>query len=350
MPPFIIFGMARSRTTWLSRFLSYGDWHCGHDEIVHIRNLADVQSWFRQPNTGTVETAAAPWWRMVRKISPDARVAVVLRPVQESVDSFMRLGLPFDRDLLTTELRRQDRKLEQIARRWPGAMVVSYSDLDSEAVCAAIFEHCLPYKHDHGWWEHVSRQNIQVNMTAVVRYHQAHSVQIEKARAQAKVQSLADLRRPFREPAELVIREEPLEDFLRDVPAVARQHCTVIDEHPENYRNKNWDLMKDLEAIDAHQVVVARCNGKIFGYLMATVGPSMETPGIKVGCHTIFYASPEFNGLGRKLLHASTDLLKEKGVSEVYFRAGVRADGARLGAVFERMGAEPYGQLYKLTL
>jgi GNAT superfamily N-acetyltransferase len=342
--------MARSRTTWLAQFLSYGGWHCAHDEIVHIRGLEDVKSWFQQPQTGTVETAAAPWWRLVQKLVPEARVVVVRRPVEEAIASFMALGLPFDRSLLTNELRRQDRKLEQIVKRWPGALSVTYSDLASETACAAIFEHCLPFKHDHGWWAHMAPQNIQVNMGAVVRYHQAHGMQIEKARAQAQVQSLADLRRPFRTPPDLVIREEPLADLLKDFPVMARQHCAVIGEHPENYQNKNWDLMKDLETSGTHQVMVARCNGRVFGYSMGTIGPSLETPDVKVGCHTILYASPEFKGLGRQLLHASTDLMKAKGVSEVYFRAGVRGDGTRLGPVFQRMGAEPYGQLFKLTL
>ncbi len=30
MRPFVVFGLPRSRTAWLSRFLTYGDWVCGH--------------------------------------------------------------------------------------------------------------------------------------------------------------------------------------------------------------------------------------------------------------------------------------------------------------------------------
>lgn len=36
---FVVFSMPRSRSAWLARFLSYGDWHCGHDEIRHFRSL-----------------------------------------------------------------------------------------------------------------------------------------------------------------------------------------------------------------------------------------------------------------------------------------------------------------------
>ena len=31
---FIVFAMPRSRSYWLSRFLSYEGWHCGHEEAL----------------------------------------------------------------------------------------------------------------------------------------------------------------------------------------------------------------------------------------------------------------------------------------------------------------------------
>ena len=70
-PPFVVYALPRSRTFWLSRFLCYAEWNCGHDEIRHARSLDDVRAWFSQSYTGTVETAAAPWWRLIQRLRPD---------------------------------------------------------------------------------------------------------------------------------------------------------------------------------------------------------------------------------------------------------------------------------------
>src|SRR5690348_11556095 len=118
MSSFIVYALPRSRTAWLSRFLTYGEWACGHDEARHLRSVEDIKSWFAQPNTGTAETAAAPFWRTVQHISPDTKVVVVRRPVEDVLESLMRLA-PFDRVQLEAHLRRLDRKLDQIEKRVP---------------------------------------------------------------------------------------------------------------------------------------------------------------------------------------------------------------------------------------
>ena len=78
--PFVVFGLPRSRTTWLSRFLTYADWVCGHDELRHMRSMDDISAWFSQPCTGTVETSGAASWRLLDTTAPGARVAIVRRP------------------------------------------------------------------------------------------------------------------------------------------------------------------------------------------------------------------------------------------------------------------------------
>ena len=45
---------------------------------------------------------------------------------------------------LATAMHRLDRKLEQIERRVPGVLSVSYADLATEAGCRAVWQHCLP--------------------------------------------------------------------------------------------------------------------------------------------------------------------------------------------------------------
>jgi hypothetical protein len=92
-PPFVVFSLPRCRTKWLSVFLQYGPWSVGHDELRHARSLDDVTSWLSQPCTGTVETAASPFWRL---LPAGVRVVTVRRDVWDVVGSLFRAGLEFD--------------------------------------------------------------------------------------------------------------------------------------------------------------------------------------------------------------------------------------------------------------
>lgn len=191
-PPFIILALPRSRTFWLSKFLTYGDWYCGHDELRHVRTLADAQSWLTQPLTGTVETAAAPFWRLIPR---HARVVIVRRPVDQVVQSMMA-SMPagvFDREGMMRLIVRQDKKLDQVARRL-NCVQVGFEHLNSERVCRELFEYCLPYDFDAAWWRAVSAANFQINMPAFMRYIIAHKPQIDAAAYQAKAVTIAALK------------------------------------------------------------------------------------------------------------------------------------------------------------
>lgn len=350
-PPFIVFALPRSRTAWLAQFLSYRDWACSHDEIRHARSMDDIRSWFSQSNTGTAETAAAPWWRTVQQISPDIRVLIVRRPVQDVVDSLMRLGLPFDRDRLTTEMERLDRKLDQIERRMKNVLSVSFYDLADEDVCKQVFEHCLPHQHDPAWWERMSPINIQVNMHAITKYMIAHQSQLKKLAGQVKCLTIADMaRKPYSGPDDLVISQVPFDTFDSECHALIAEHASMADHPASKYESMNRPLLRAIDQLGGLQITTAKCNGRLVGYLMSHISPSVEFPGQTDAIHSVFFASPDFKGLGRQLQLSANAALRERGVNELYLRAGLRGSGPYLGPFYERLGAEPEGQLYRLHL
>jgi len=349
MTPFVIFALPRSRTRWLSRFLSYGDWHCGHEELMHCRTLDDVRSWLAQPCTGTAETAAAPFWRLLTAYAPDARVVVIRRPVAAVVASLMALRLGFNEGVLTLAMRRMDAKLDQIAARLPGALSVPFEDLATEAGCARVFEHCLPYRHDPAWWAAVAPMNIQCDMVAVLRYFAAHGPQLQKLARQAKHRMAATLARPA-EIDGVTFQHEPFEQFYRDAVPLFREHLAQTEQSPEAYLDKNIPLFRLLDAGGALQTITARSNGRMFGYLQSIIGPSLDAPDVVQALHTLFFASPDIRGLGMKLQRAALEALSARGVDEVLMRAGHRGSGPRLGTFYRRLGAEPFGELYRLNL
>jgi hypothetical protein len=351
MPPFVVFALPRSRTAWLARFLTYGAWECGHDEIRHCRSLDDVRSWLSQPCVGSVETAAAPFWRLLRTLRLDARIVVVRRPVPDVVASLMALNLGcFDEAVLTTAMRRLDRKLEQIERRVPGVLSVAYADLTSEATCARIFEHCLSLPHDTAWWEAASAVNIQGNMLHCIRYFNAHAAQLAKLAKTAQHRIIAAMRPAEREFDGVTFQVEPFRTFYRDAEPLFREHLVQTEQSPDDHARKNLPLLQALDDLGVLQCLTARANGRMFGYLMTIISPSLDSPDVMQGEHTIFFASPAIHGLGMRLQRAALETLRARGVHEVIMRAGHRGSGPRLGVLYRRLGAEAFGQMFRLEL
>ena len=349
---FVIFALPRSRTYWLSRFLSHGDWTCGHDQARYVRGMDDVRAWLAQDQVGTVETAAAPWWRLAVDARPDLRIATIRRDPDAVIDSLMRVpGVEFDRAILTREIRRLDRKLDQIERHHD-CLSVGFEELDQETKCGALFEYCTGEPLDPRWWEALAPLNLQINMRAMVRYAQANKKQIARARATASHEVKAlfwKRRRPEIEGVSL--QEETFEQFWRDGEKLFREHCVKIGEPPDEYLRKNVPLFRKLAELGALQIVTARSNGRMFGYLTSTLGPSAESEVRRCAQQTAFYASPDIWGLGMRLHHFAVEKLRERGGSwDVLMRAGILGDGPRLGTLYLRSGAEPFGQLYKLEI
>jgi hypothetical protein len=334
----------------MARYLSYGEWSCGHEEARHMRNLDDVRAWLSQPCTGTAETSIAPWWRLLQKFAPDARVLVVRRPVGEILESLSRV-CSFDAPTMVAGLRRLDAKLDQIEARLSNVLSVRYADLSNEETCQKVFEHCLPYKHVHGWWALLDEANIQVSMGSLIRYAEAFRPQMAKLAKMATHAIRADLAlRKVTAPDGISFQQESFDHWFRDAQGLIAEHLVQVDEAPDNATKKNLALMKTLDDMGNMQIVTARSNGRMFGYLMTVLSPSLESPGLKSSIHTTFFASKEYPGLGMKLQREALIGLKERGIDEVFMRAGPRGSGPKMGALYQRLGADPDGELFRLNL
>jgi hypothetical protein len=349
MPPFIVLALPRSRTYWLSKYLSYQDWHCGHDELQHCRSLEDVDAWFTQPNIGTVETAAAPFWRLLHRWH-GIRVVTVRRSISGVLASVVRAVPGVAPPTIERLLRAADRKLDQIEARIPGVLSVQFDDLAREATCAQVFEHCLPYAHDREWWASWDAQRISGNLTAQIRYAQAYLPQLQKLARAAKHRILADMTPAASPPEGFIFQDEPFDRWYSDAAALFREHMAQTGQDIEDWSRKNIPLGRRLDDAGAMQIITARSNGKMFGYLMAVISPTLDDPNALMANHLPVFASPACPGLGMKLQRASIEALRRKGATEVLARAGIRGSGPRLGAAYRRLGFEDVGQLYRLDL
>lgn len=353
-PPFIILGMPRCRTYWLSKFLSYGQWTCGHEEGRYLRTLADAKSWLTQDRVGTAETAVAPYWRLIKKMRPDVRIITVRRPVQEAVESFIAgSGAEHLRDKLTAIFTRIAAKLTQIEKRVPGVVSLTFADLANEETCAALFEYCLGYKHDHDWWEAHDKTNLQMNLPALMQYMAVYAPQLRTISSVAAQESKKQMwaGRPIQDRDGMTFEEVSFREWLTEGQHLIQQHHTDCGQASDNFNVKNLPLFERLDQNGALQTVVAKSNGRMFGYLVTVIGESFEDPKAKVAVQTAFFRSPDAPGLGSRLIKASIGFLEERGGRwEIIQRAGVRASGPTLGRLYTRMGAEPDGEIYKITV
>jgi hypothetical protein len=348
--PFIVHALPRSRTFWLSRLLTHRGWTCGHDEARHVRSLEDVKSWLSMPLVGSVETAAAPWWRLVQQVRPDIRTVVVRRPVEDVILSLLRTGVAFDAPKLRAAMIKLDRKLDQIEARVPGCLSVTFDALAHEATCARIYEHCLQMPSDPAWIASMSPINLQVNLPAAVQYCAAFGKQMDAAAGFATQAIRAKMMvRPLVS-NDFTFQQESLETLLRDGAGLIDEHLVTVGERSGSVALKNLPLLRILEQHDVLHITTARQNGRMFGYLLALKAPSLESDHKIEGLHTSFFTSAEAPGLGLKLQRASIEFLRGRGVDAVSFRAGVRGSGPRMGAVYRRLGAVEDGQLYSLNL
>lgn len=349
-PPFVVFALPRSRTFWLSRYLSYNSWCCGHDEVRYLRSMDDIKSWFKQPMVGTVETAAGPFWRLLKHYSPEARIATVRRPVEEVVESLCKLAR-FDVPVIRKRMQQLDHKLDQIEQRCD-VFSVRYSDLNHEACCAALFEYCcVPFNHDPLWWKCVSSVNLQLNFTALMRYMEAYTPQLIKIVKQVKHRTIALMQPEDRIDDGVTFQVERFSpEGLEEVAPLAAEHMMQTDQAPDDFYRKNLPLWYNMQDHGYLQCLTARANGRLFGYLVTVIGPSMDAPGIMIGEHTVFFASPVIRNLGMRLQRAAVVALKERGVDNLVLRAGHRGAGPRLGTLYRRLGAEEFGHMWRLDL
>ena len=350
MTGFIVYGTPRSRTFWLSRYLSVGEWSVGHDEARRARSLDDVRAWLGMEWTGTVETAAAPFWRLVHGMKPDLRSVTVRRPIPEIMDSLYRLNLTFDPARMERMLWGIERKLDQIEARVPGVLAVTFADLGTEAGCARVFEHCLGFAPPPGWWGMMDPLNIQENVRAILRYHVANDPQIKKCAALARQKIIQTMPRPRVVADGFTFQQEPFEIFYRDGKHLFAEHLAQIGENPDAYARKNLTLMKNMNDAGTLQITTARSNGKMFGYLMAIIYPDMDRENVLQAVHTKVFASSNAPGLGGKLQSASIKALKAKNISDLFMTAGQDDGKDRIGVLYRRAGASRVGEIYKLGL
>ena len=193
------------------------------------------------PFVGSVETAVAPFWRILASRIPGVRVVVVRRPPSEVAASLRRvMTTQVSRSNLNSFLLRLDSKLDQVSKRLPNLVSVGYDELATREGAQRVFEHALQVPFDEAWWRMLAPVNVQEPFVTFERYAVAYAPQLARMAELAKGAILRDmaLRAP-RSVEGVAFAEEPLAMFLRDGVDLFAEHSFAVGEVPESFRQKN---------------------------------------------------------------------------------------------------------------
>ena len=347
-PPFVIFALPRSRTFWLSRFLS-GDGTvkpCGHDIAIGMDSLSDVKTALTEHLCGTVETGSMMAWRWLRKTLPEARFIVVRRPLDDVAASLERCGLNVPRSVL--ELRAA--WLDEISARH-GTITLNAADLDQPEACAALFQQCRGAKCSPLWLACNMGANIQLDLNRRVELLRSRAAQIEglKAAAEMADRRLRDKYLPFVE-----YQEEPWDRIETDAARMGAEHFREVGDGSDPRRPFALDLsiMREMAKSETCPCFTVRADGVLAGYIQWTIQRDPESVGLLIANQGPWFVAPDerYRGMGTALFTRSIAALKDRGVKCAFPHHRTEGRGARLGSFFQRIGAKEIQRGYSLWI
>jgi hypothetical protein len=132
---YLITGYPRSRTAWLSNFMTYGPSFCFHElgASAHPCSFPDILNKMRVPYAGVCDSRALLYQEIFMEDFPEAKVVIIERKREEVVKSMDALGFDFEEASWAYE--RQIRRMEQYQ-----PLRMPFEELDA----GAIWNFCVP--------------------------------------------------------------------------------------------------------------------------------------------------------------------------------------------------------------
>lgn len=151
----------------------------------------------------------------------------------------------------------------------------------------------------------------------------------------------------------MTIREAKWHDVADACEALGREHWDEASGGVAGEYKLNRELMGVLEGASMLRVFVAESDaGDVVGYCIWTRDVSLETStgnGWEMGP---YFVHPAKSGacIGIKLLRHSIDAFRRDGADRVRLHHTMYGRGARLGVLYQRLGATEYQREYRLEL
>lgn len=162
---FLILCLPRSRSAWLAHYLSYPLARplqpVGHEILAGCESVDKFLNSYKCGMWGSVETAGAMLWRIIRSELPQCKIILIRRPIIEVHRSLAKVGIVAD----LSALAEMEAMLDAAAGD-SSIISVPYPVLSEPMIGKWLFEYCLELEFDFDWWAQITQVNIQVDMPA----------------------------------------------------------------------------------------------------------------------------------------------------------------------------------------
>jgi len=337
-PPFVIFGLPRSRTAWLTQWLrlASGGARIGHDLAIEADTIDGwLENVYRRVR-GTCETGAVEAWPILRQAIPDCRIVTVHRDVTDVAGALLLAGAPAPMD----DLNRRAMALQELSEQ-PGVVSISFAGLADPRLCADLQEHCLSVPFNWQAWRCMETCNVQVDMpTRLARLaERADAI----AALKAEIAERLVTPRPF-----VTVGEERWVDVADACEALGRVHHVEATENREGQFKLNREAMDTLNRNGMMRAFIARVNSEVAGYCAWTHHISIDADMLPTMLQGAFYIAPQFAGhrLGIRLLRVSRETLSADGYKVLKPHHTMHGRGCRAGALYRYLGAEESSREY----
>lgn len=141
-PHFFVFCLPRSRSAWLSNFLTYESVFCLHEPLPECRSIEDLEAKLATtglPISGVSDTGAMFWVDEIIEHFPSARFVILARDPTGFVEQTCRMGTPEnDAIAMMDQFSAAIEALHKLGRR---TLTVASKQLDDYDVANAVWRH-----------------------------------------------------------------------------------------------------------------------------------------------------------------------------------------------------------------
>ena len=176
--PFFIIGLPRTRSSWLSNFLTYKTSFCFHEAIRLCYKMEDMKDLFEcvnEPNVGDADCRLLFYTNDMLRLFPNAKWVLINRKI-EDVDKSLEKRYDFGDDK-DKEHTREISRLINIFKKENKVLEFNFEDLDRKEVCKEIWEYCIkdtPFPEKR--WYQLDVMKVDPFEDKMMKYHGEHPI------------------------------------------------------------------------------------------------------------------------------------------------------------------------------
>ena len=157
---FFVTGYPRSRTAWMSVFLTTKHSFCYHEILRFSETISDIKKIMNKRDEFYVGNSGSDFPLFMERISFEPTPIVVIeRNINDVKESLREVFGQYD-----THILESIKDGLEVIKTLPKTIVVDYKDLDDEQTIKRVWKHCLPsIPFDKERWGMLKTLNISID-------------------------------------------------------------------------------------------------------------------------------------------------------------------------------------------